>query len=155
MLSNDRWFEMLQRTYQGGRNYTFCKILTKNRGRNTTFSSFLLQYRGRNYTNFPRTWKEGRNGGAYVTVSNLHRVSTLPGLQISYICLTLFSTVMTVHRNIGVIVQYSGQSQCRLWWPALWSDSLDRLAYSWTVHVMLTCELWNLDDKWLYIGGQG
>ena len=48
------------------RNATRVKILMKNRGRNTTFSSFLLEYRGRTYTNFPETWKKGRNAGAYV-----------------------------------------------------------------------------------------
>ena len=31
------------RVKKGGRNYTFCPILMKNRGRNTTFSSFLLK----------------------------------------------------------------------------------------------------------------
>ena len=61
------------RVKKGGRNYTFCPILMRNRGRNTTFStfllkyrgqnttfpSFLLKYRGRNTTNFPETWKRG------------------------------------------------------------------------------------------------
>ena len=59
MLSTARRLETLQGSKKGGRNYTFCPILMKNRGRNTTFSSFLLKYRGRNYTNFPETRKRG------------------------------------------------------------------------------------------------
>ena len=59
MLSTVRRLETLQGSKKGGRNYTFCPILMKNRGRNTTFSSFLLKYRGRNYTNFPETPKRG------------------------------------------------------------------------------------------------
>ena len=59
MLSTARRLETLRGSKKGGRNYTFCPILMKNRGRNTTFSSFLLKYRGRNYTNFPETWKRG------------------------------------------------------------------------------------------------
>ena len=51
----------------------------KNRGRNTTFASFLLKYRGRNYTNFPETWERGSKWRSIC--SNLHRVSTPPGLQ--------------------------------------------------------------------------
>ena len=59
MLSIARRLETLQGSKKGGRNYTFCPILMKNRGRNTTFSSFLLKYRGRNYTNFQETRKRG------------------------------------------------------------------------------------------------
>ena len=76
MLSTARRLETLQGSKKGGRNYTFCPILMKNRGRNTTFSSFLLKYRGRNYTNFPETWKRGSKWRSIC--SNLHIVSAPP-----------------------------------------------------------------------------
>ena len=77
MLSTAAWPIMIPRAKKGGRNYTFCQILPKNRGRNTTFSSFSLKYRGRNYTNFPETWKSGSKW--WSICSNLHIMSTLPG----------------------------------------------------------------------------
>ena len=93
------------RVKKGGRNYTFCPILMKNRGQNTTFSSILLKYRGQNTTFssfllkyrvetlqiFQRPEKGGSKRRSIY--SNLHRVSTPPpGGRCSSNCNKLLST---------------------------------------------------------------
>ena len=55
-------------------------IMTSKRRRFDVIMTLLLRRvpagRGRTYTNFPETWKKGRNAGAY---GNLHRVSNPTG----------------------------------------------------------------------------
>ena len=70
MLSTVRWFEVLQRA----------KVCPKNRGWYTPLSSFLLKYRVETIQIFQRPEKGGSKWRSIS--SNLHRVSTLPGICI-------------------------------------------------------------------------
>ena len=94
---------MLQRVKNGGRNYTFCQILPKNRGRNTTFSSFSLNIGVETIQIFQRPEKGSSKWRSIC--SNLHIVSTLPGgrgwLSWSAFCCQLEITWNLFQRNFA------------------------------------------------------